>query len=759
MTRTTTHATTLSVILLAGLLAGLEAGSARNLSWLQGKCPNGAAVAWCDKSESAINLFEVSTGELEVLESGKYAEFSPDGSKLAWVSGSTAKGRMRTGYKTVHVIATSVNGDGGIHWVSNTEVVVLKNDNKWYRVSLAGAEQDVPALTALGTSMSGEGVDVRLCDDGEWVMVNDDKGWKCSDGTTGSSPGSCSRSLSVDGRSLGGLIPDHDKYDIQSIRSGGYDKTVNRTLTDCGSKGFDNHRFSSNDPRFLVAHYECENQFAVWEISTSDVCVIASCGAGERFGDFTIGSGDGAPWPTGTVTPEMVCDQSGLAFSGLIGGAAPAAQSLDVYTSSGTLEGVSVSESAAWLSVSASGSTGQRIALTNSVAIASLTEGSYATTVTVASSNAGSTTYDVTLTVQSVPSLPALELTSPQGGEAFYIGQHLAVSWIANPDSLEQVDILLSTNEGEDWTEINAGGSVDAAAGSYSWEIPSTLGGLSLDGASCLLLLQDYNEGSGFRDMTGTAFSIAVAPALHLRYNCGADAQAVSGWDSPAAFATGGTSYDFNTAFSVDGIVGAAPAGVYRTVRHRIRNAETGFAYNLTQVPNGTYAVVLHFGDQGLDRAIDVDVEGIRVASDMDVKTAAGGTYTALVLCDTVTVADHNGLTISVNDDRADPADVFINGFEIISLDAEGPVISREQRPSSMPAPVLEHASGTAGIWCDTHGGAGTVRIVNLRGELALVRPLSGHRTWVPLHGLAPGIYAAALHTSRGESLGRIRLP
>ena len=52
---------------------------------------------------------ELSTGQTVLVGSGVTPEFSPDSSKLAWIEGTTAKGRMRKGDTTVHTIATGVS--------------------------------------------------------------------------------------------------------------------------------------------------------------------------------------------------------------------------------------------------------------------------------------------------------------------------------------------------------------------------------------------------------------------------------------------------------------------------------------------------------------------------------------------------------------------------------------------------------------------------------------------------------------------------
>ena len=74
--------------------------------------------------------------------------------------------------------------EGGIHWVSNTEVVVLlKKDQRkvWYRVYLSGIRTELPQLKRLGTAQRE--TDVRLGKDEVWSYVSAET-WKTSAGTS-----------------------------------------------------------------------------------------------------------------------------------------------------------------------------------------------------------------------------------------------------------------------------------------------------------------------------------------------------------------------------------------------------------------------------------------------------------------------------------------------------------------------------------------------------------------------------------------------
>ena len=77
-----------------------------DLDWLRELCGDGA-LAYAHNGR--IYLTELSSGKTETVGRGDHAEFSPDSSKLAWIDGSTARGRMRKGDKTVHTIATNVH--------------------------------------------------------------------------------------------------------------------------------------------------------------------------------------------------------------------------------------------------------------------------------------------------------------------------------------------------------------------------------------------------------------------------------------------------------------------------------------------------------------------------------------------------------------------------------------------------------------------------------------------------------------------------
>ena len=265
-----------------------------DLDWLKGLCGDGALA---HEYNGQIYLTELSTGRTEGVGKGDQPEFSPDSSKLAWLHGSEAKGRLRQGDPTIYSVATNVDRRGGIHWVSNTEVVVLmKKDQRkvWYRVSLSGVRTELPELKRLGTAQRE--TDVKLGKDGVWSYVSAET-WKTSDGASGHIGGNCSASLSPDGRSVTGLQGDHQRCRLTAIRPGG----VGGWLQWKYDGTFDNHRWSSNDPRFIVCEDEKYKRMVVMEFGTGKATHIGKKGEGNpeenMYGDFTVGNGKGKSWP------------------------------------------------------------------------------------------------------------------------------------------------------------------------------------------------------------------------------------------------------------------------------------------------------------------------------------------------------------------------------------------------------------------------------------------------------------------------------
>lgn len=284
---------------LAAAAAPAEApgeGSPSDLDWLRGEVGDGALVHHAD---GRIYLTELLTGETVHVGNGDQPEFSPDGAKFAWIDGDAAKGRMRRGDPAVHVIARGVAREGGVHWLSNDEVaVVLREggDRRWFRVSLDGGRSEIPELTALGTG--GYESDVRQAEDGVWSYVADEV-WRTSDGRSGRVAGTCSVSLSPDGRSVTSLHDDHRTAFVQAIRAGG----AERTLRWRHDGGFDNHRWASNADYIVVVD-------EVHQESRDVTYPVVMSADGERstrlgnrgfarhgvYGDFTVGEGGGRGW-------------------------------------------------------------------------------------------------------------------------------------------------------------------------------------------------------------------------------------------------------------------------------------------------------------------------------------------------------------------------------------------------------------------------------------------------------------------------------
>ena len=299
------------------LSAGAEPPSPIDLRWLREDCGDGALV---HHAAGRLYLTELATGTSEFLAVGQQPEFSPDSSKIAWIDGSTAKGRMRRGDPTVHTIASGVEPSGGVHWLSNSEVaLVLERHGReaWYRVSLGGGAVELPGLTRLG--IGGYECDVRLGRDGIWSYVAK-RTWKTSDGGAGTLPGTCSVSLSPDGRTATSLHNPHEEAPLTAIRPGGTEATLRWPFRG----GFDNHRWSSNDPRYIVAVDEHHRTMVVMTPDGRRVTRIGTLGRAKHgmYGDFTVGDGGGEPWPGDSVdaiaivpAPQWPITREGLVFA------------------------------------------------------------------------------------------------------------------------------------------------------------------------------------------------------------------------------------------------------------------------------------------------------------------------------------------------------------------------------------------------------------------------------------------------------------
>ncbi len=207
---------------------------------------------------------------------------------------------MRKEDPTLHLVARDVDPSGGVHWLSETEVaLLLLRDGRpsWHRVSLKGSETPLPVLTSLG--LGGYECDVRQSADGIWSWVAN-RTWRTSEGKSGTLPGTCSVSLSLDGKTATSLHDRHKEATLTAIRPGG----INATLWWSYDGGFDNHRWTSNHAGYIVAVDEHHQTMVVMTADGSKVTRMGTLGRTKHgmYGDFTVGNGIGAGWPTGRMS-------------------------------------------------------------------------------------------------------------------------------------------------------------------------------------------------------------------------------------------------------------------------------------------------------------------------------------------------------------------------------------------------------------------------------------------------------------------------
>jgi hypothetical protein len=97
--------------------------------------------------------------------------------------------------------------------------------------------------------------------------------------------------------------------------------------------------------------------------------------------------------------------------------------------------------------------------------------------------------------------VPAITITSPNGGEDWYVGSDHNITWTSSSTS-GNVQIEYSTNNGSSWTEEIASTTDD---GSYSWTVPD------VPSDNCLVRVSD-TEGTP-ADTSDAVFSILPVPS------------------------------------------------------------------------------------------------------------------------------------------------------------------------------------------------------------------------------------------------------
>lgn len=215
------------------------------------------------------------------------------------------------------------------------------------------------------------------------------------------------------------------------------------------------------------------------------------------------------------------------------------------------------------------------------------------------------------------------------------------------------------------------------------------------------------------------AITVNDPDAIRIRVNCGGGA--VGEWESDAAYASGGASFDFGSVdFDLSGVTDPAPQGVYRAVRH---NADHTYTFPTDKVPDGTYLVRLHFADTYENlRNMTYIIEGGQVLSNFSITETAGGPNKAVVKEFTVNVSDGDGMLIEAKKGSSE-SDIFESGIEIIS----GPDIETRF--------ITVDASHTGAKYCVDQ----TVEIkwtasgdVSAAGVTLAVSP-DGGRTWLAI--------------------------
>jgi len=114
-------------------------------------------------------------------------------------------------------------------------------------------------------------------------------------------------------------------------------------------------------------------------------------------------------------------------------------------------------------------------------------------------------TNDTSASYFTIEAPPSLKLTTPVGGENWFIGEKYNIKW--NAVNINNVKIEYQTSSTSDWFSISP--SVTGSAGGYQWTIPNT------PSTTCKVRISNLDDNTT-SDVSAGTFTIQAAPALAL---------------------------------------------------------------------------------------------------------------------------------------------------------------------------------------------------------------------------------------------------
>jgi hypothetical protein len=374
------------------------------------------------------------------------------------------------------------------------------------------------------------------------------------------------------------------------------------------------------------------------------ICAKDNSGTSNHWQPFDYYSG----WIPSTTNPALQLSPSSLSFSADSGAANPVNQTVTASTANGTLQGLTVTDKASWLTATPSGASGASVSITNSVTIAGLAPNTYYDTITVATTNAGTKTYIATLTIKK-PAVTQV-LTSMSISPAKYtVAAGSSVNYLATCKDQSGNYI---TGASVAWS-ASGGGTIGAATGIY------TAGATPTHGPHLIIAVAT----AGTVTKRDTALlMVSRKEAVHKRIDCGSNTLVPAGWETDDAYVTGGSDLDNAATITTTGVTAAAPANVYKSVRRG-----NPHSYRVGGLPAGNYTIRMHFVDsKDTARLMSYSILGVNVLRDFRIVPLAGAINKALVLDFNGVVQDTNGIPISCS---AVSGDVFEAGFEVLQND------------------------------------------------------------------------------------------